>query len=205
MNIVKQLVLIFAFMALANICIAEGGQMTQNNINTKSAIFAGGCFWCMQHPFDNLAGVVQTIPGYSGGHLENPSYEQVSNGGTGHAEVVKVIYDPSTVTYQKLLVVFWKNIDPADPNGQFCDRGSQYRSGIFYYDGEQKKAAEQSLEELRKTKQFQSEIVTEITKASHFYEAEEYHVDYYKKNPIRYNYYRQSCGRDRRLNQLWGG
>ncbi|HJM82940.1 MAG TPA: peptide-methionine (S)-S-oxide reductase MsrA [Nitrospinota bacterium] len=205
MNIVKQLVLIFAFMALANICIAEGGQMTQNNINTKSAIFAGGCFWCMQHPFDNLAGVVQTVPGYSGGHLENPSYEQVSNGGTGHAEVVKVIYDPSTVTYQKLLVVFWKNIDPADPNGQFCDRGSQYRSGIFYYDGEQKKAAEQSLEELRKTKQFQSEIVTEITKASHFYEAEEYHVDYYKKNPIRYNYYRQSCGRDRRLNQLWGG
>ncbi len=192
-------------MALANICIAEGGQMTQNNINTKSAIFAGGCFWCMQHPFDNLAGVVQTVPGYSGGHLENPSYEQVSNGGTGHAEVVKVIYDPSTVTYQKLLVVFWKNIDPADPNGQFCDRGSQYRSGIFYYDGEQKKAAEQSLEELRKTKQFQSEIVTEITKASHFYEAEEYHVDYYKKNPIRYNYYRQSCGRDRRLNQLWGG
>ena len=159
----------------------------------------------MQHPFDNLAGVVQTVPGYSGGHLENPSYEQVSNGGTGHAEVVKVIYDPSTVTYQKLLVVFWKNIDPADPNGQFCDRGSQYRSGIFYYDGEQKKAAEQSLEELRKTKQFQSEIVTEITKASHFYEAEEYHVDYYKKNPIRYNYYRQSCGRDRRLNQLWGG
>jgi len=169
----------------------------------KIATFAGGCFWCMEHPFDELDGVTDTISGYMGGDLNNPSYQQVSAGGTGHAEVVQLRYDPSKITYKKLLSVFWSNIDPTTKNRQFCDRGNQYRSAIFYHNTEQQKLAEQSLAQLNISKPFKDPIVTELTAAAAFYPAEDYHQDYYLKNPIRYKYYRYSCGRDKRLEKLW--
>lgn len=169
----------------------------------KIATFAGGCFWCMEHPFDELDGVTDTISGYMGGDLNNPSYQQVSAGGTGHAEVVQLRYDPSKITYKKLLSVFWSNIDPTTKNRQFCDKGNQYRSAIFYHNTEQQKLAEQSLAQLNISKPFKDPIVTELTAAAAFYPAEDYHQDYYLKNPIRYKYYRYSCGRDKRLEQLW--
>ena len=166
------------------------------------ATFAGGCFWCMEPPFDKLDGVVSTTSGYIGGHMANPTYEQVSAGKTGHTEAVEIVYDPRKVTYAQLLDVFWRNIDPLTANAQFCDTGSQYRSGIFAHDETQRKLAEDSkgvvAARLRKP------IVTEIVAASTFWPAEDYHQDYYKKNPIRYKYYRSSCGRDRRLEELWG-
>jgi peptide-methionine (S)-S-oxide reductase len=176
-------------------------QATQN---TDYAIFAGGCFWCMEPPFDKLDGVISTTSGYTGGHTVNPSYEQVSAGGTGHAEAVKVVYDPTKISYEKLLAVYWKNIDPTTANGQFCDHGNQYRSAIFYHDDAQKAAAEKSLAELKANKPFKQAIVTQLVPASTFYPAEDYHQNYYLKNPIRYKFYRYSCGRDRRLEQLWG-
>jgi peptide-methionine (S)-S-oxide reductase len=169
-----------------------------------AAIFAGGCFWCMEPPYDALDGVISTTSGYVGGSVPNPSYEQVSAGGTGHAEAVRVVYDPSKLDYQKLLEVFWVNVDPTQANGQFCDHGSQYRTAIFYLDDEQKQLAEQSLAELEKTKPFEGEIVTEIAPATVFYPAEDYHQNYYQTNPLRYKYYRWACGRDQRLMQLWG-
>jgi peptide-methionine (S)-S-oxide reductase len=169
------------------------------------ATFAGGCFWCMEHPFDELEGVVSTTVGYTGGHKKNPTYEEVSRGGTGHTEAVRVIYNPKKISYAQLLDVFWRNIDPLTPNRQFCDVGSQYRTGIFYHDEEQKRLVEQSKKELENSKRFQQPIVTEITRASEFYVGEEYHQDYYLKNPLRYKFYRYSCGRDRRLEELWGG
>ncbi len=169
----------------------------------KIATFAGGCFWCMEHPFDELDGVTDTISGYMGGDLNNPSYQQVSAGGTGHAEVVQLRYDPSKITYKKLLSVFWSNIDPTTKNRQFCDKGNQYRSAIFYHNTEQQKLAEQSLAQLNISKPFKDPIVTELTAAAAFYPAEDYHQDYYLKNPIRYKYYRYSCGRDKRLEKLW--
>lgn len=169
----------------------------------KIATFAGGCFWCMEHPFDELDGVIDTLSGYMGGDLNNPSYQQVSAGGTGHAEVVQLRYDPSKITYKKLLSVFWSNIDPTTKNRQFCDKGNQYRSVIFYHNTEQQKLAEQSLAQLNISKPFKDPIVTELTAATAFYPAEDYHQDYYLKNPIRYKYYRYSCGRDKRLKQLW--
>ena len=171
---------------------------------TAKATFAGGCFWCMEHPFDVLPGVISTTSGYIGGQKVNPTYEEVSTGRTGHTEAVQVAYDPKKVTYEKLLDVFWRNIDPTVKNEQFCDHGSQYRSGIFYHDDEQRKLAEASKAALDRTKPFKQPIVTEITRATEFYPAEEYHQDFYIKNPLRYKYYRSGCGRDNRLKQLWG-
>jgi peptide-methionine (S)-S-oxide reductase len=168
-----------------------------------AAIFAGGCFWCMEPPFDKLAGVISTTSGYIGGNVADPSYEQVSAGGTGHAEAVRVVYDPEQVTYQDLLDRFWVNIDPLDPNGQFCDQGSQYRSAIFWLDQEQRRLARQSKAKLEAEAGFDRPIVTEITEATTFYPAEGYHQDYYQKNPIRYRFYRTLCGRDARLAALW--
>lgn len=169
---------------------------------TAKATFAGGCFWCMEPPFDKLDGVISTISGYAGGKKKNPTYEEVSAGNTGHAEVVQVTYDPKKITYEKLLEVFWRNVDPLTPNRQFCDVGSQYRTAIFYHDETQKRLAEESKKAL--SKRFKEPIVTEIVAASEFYPAEDYHQDYYTKNPLRYKYYRYSCGRDQRLEALWG-
>jgi peptide-methionine (S)-S-oxide reductase len=168
------------------------------------AIFAGGCFWCMEHPFDILPGVISTTSGYTGGHTKNPTYEEVSSGRTGHAESVQVVYDPKKVSYEKLLDVFWHNIDPTVKDEQFCDHGSQYRTAIFYTDDEQKRLAEASKAALERNKPFSGPIVTEITRAGEFYPAEDYHQDFYLKNPLRYKYYRSGCGRDNRLKQLWG-
>jgi len=168
------------------------------------ATFAGGCFWCMEPPYDKLAGVISTTSGYIGGQKPNPTYEEVSSGRTGHAEAVQVVYDPKKVSYEQLLDVFWHNIDPTVKNQQFCDVGSQYRTGIFYHDDEQRRLAEASKATLEKSKPFKAPIVTEITRAGEFYPAEEYHQDYYLKNPVRYKFYRNGCGRDARLEQLWG-
>jgi peptide-methionine (S)-S-oxide reductase len=171
---------------------------------TARATFAGGCFWCMEEAFDKVPGVISTVSGYMGGQVKNPTYEQVSAGRTGHAEVVQVEYDPAKVSYEKLLEAFWRNIDPTQKDGQFCDHGSQYRSGIFHHDDEQKRLAEASRAELLKNKPFKGAIVSEITKSSQFYPAEGYHQDYYLKNPTRYKFYKSGCGREARLKQLWG-
>jgi len=170
----------------------------------ETAIFAGGCFWCVESDFDKVPGVVRTVSGYSNGHKKNPSYRQVSAGGTGHAEVVQIVYDANRVSYKQLLDVFWRSIDPTVEDRQFCDRGDQYRSGIFYLNDRQRQLAVESKTALEKSKPFKADIVTEITQAGTFYPAEEYHQDYYKKNPLRYKYYRFSCGRDKRIAELWG-
>jgi peptide-methionine (S)-S-oxide reductase len=167
------------------------------------ATFAGGCFWCMEPPYDKLDGVVSTTAGYTGGKKKNPTYEEVSAGRTGHAEALQVVYDPSKVSYAKLLEVFWHNVDPLTPDAQFCDHGNQYRTAIFAHDAEQKRLAEESKEQVQK-KFLERKVVTEIVAASTFYPAEEYHQDYYEKNPIRYKLYRTSCGRDARLEEVWG-
>jgi len=172
--------------------------------NIAVAIFAGGCFWCMEPPFDKLEGVKSTTSGYIGGHKHNPTYKQVSAGKTGHTEAVEVRYDPSKVSYQTLLDVFWVNIDPLVKNRQFCDAGSQYRPGVFYLDEAQQQLAEASKQALEDSRRFEKPIVAEITAAGEFYPAEEYHQNYYKKNPVRYKYYRYGCGRDKRLDELWG-
>ena len=169
-----------------------------------TATFAGGCFWCMEPPYDKLDGVISTTSGYTGGQEKNPTYREVSSGTTGHAESVQVVYDPTKVSYEKLLDVFWHNIDPFTANAQFCDHGSQYRSAIFYHNEEQKRLAEASKQALEKSGRFTKPIVTEIVPATEFYPAEEYHQDYYQKNPIRYKYYRYSCGRDAVLEGIWG-
>ncbi len=168
------------------------------------ATFAGGCFWCMVPPFEKLEGVNEVSSGYTGGNKENPAYEEVSSGKTGHVEAIQVSYDPSKVSYEKLLDVFWRQIDPTDAGGQFVDRGSQYRSVIFYNTPEQKALAEKSKEELQKSGRFKKLVVTEILPAAKFYPAEEYHQDYYKKNPIRYKFYRFNSGRDQFLKKVWG-
>jgi len=170
----------------------------------EKATFAGGCFWCMEHPFDELPGVVSVTSGYTGGSKAKPTYEEVSAGGTGHAESVQVVYDPSKIGYEKLLAIFWHNIDPTVKDRQFCDIGHQYRSAVFYHSEEQRRLAEESKAALLKSKPFRDPVVTEITRATDFYPAEDYHQHYYKKNPIRYKYYRASCGRDNRLKELWG-
>ena len=167
------------------------------------ATFAGGCFWCMEPPFDKIDGVISTTSGYTDGNTPNPTYTQVSAGRTGHTEAVQVIYDPARVSFERLVEVFWRNIDPTDIDGQFCDRGTQYRPTLFHHDDAQREAAERSLAELKQSKPFQQSITTPIVAASTFYPAEEYHQDYYLKNPLRYRYYRTSCGRDNRLQQLW--
>jgi len=181
---------------------AAGGQTS--DARYEKATFAGGCFWCMEPPFDELPGVISTTSGYTGGRTKNPTYEQVSSGSTGHAEAIEVVYDPSKITYARLLDVFWKNIDPITPNRQFCDIGTQYRSAIYYHNEEQKRLAEASKKVLENSARFQQPIVTEIAAASPFYRAEEYHQDYYKKNPIRFKFYKYRCGRDQRLEELWG-
>jgi peptide-methionine (S)-S-oxide reductase len=168
------------------------------------AIFAGGCFWCMEKPFEDLEGVASVTSGFTGGSRRNPTYDEVSAGGTGHAEAVRIVFDPKRVGYARLLEVFWHNIDPVSANGQFCDRGSQYRSAIYYVNEEQKALAEASRRALEKSGRFRQPIATEIAAAGEFYPAEEYHQDFYKKNPRRYYSYREGCGRDRRLRELWG-
>ena len=174
------------------------------NAALAKATFAGGCFWCMEPPYDKLGGVVSTTSGYIGGHTINPTYEAVSAGGTGHAEAVEISYDPARISYAKLLEVFWRNIDPTVRNRQFCDVGDQYRSAIFYHDAEQRRLAEQSKAALEKSRPFPQPIVTEIVPAGVFTPAEAYHQDYYLKNPVRYKFYRYRCGRDQRLDELWG-
>ena len=168
------------------------------------ATFAGGCFWCMEAPYDKLDGVLATTSGYMGGSRKFPTYEEVSAGWTGHAEVVQVVYDPANVSYDKLLEVYWINIDPTVTDRQFCDIGSQYRTAIFVHTEEQRRAAEASKAALAKSKPFKAPIVTPIVAATEFWPAEDYHQDYYSKNPVRYAYYRTGCGRDARLKQLWG-
>lgn len=170
----------------------------------QEAIFAGGCFWCIESDFEKLDGVSAAVSGYIGGQIANPSYKQVSSGKSGHTEAVKITFDNQTISYKELLAHFWVNIDPLDGDGQFCDRGPQYRSELFYLSGKQQQEAQQSLDQLSTSGLLKGRIKTRITAASTFYLAEDYHQDYYKKNPTRYNYYRWSCGRDKRLMQLWG-
>ena len=167
-----------------------------------TAVFAGGCFWCMEPPYDALPGVVATTSGFTGGQKANPTYKEVSGGNTGHVEAVQIVYDPAKVSYEKLLEVFWRNVDPLDGGGQFCDRGHEYTTAIFYQSEEQKKLAEQSKGSIEK--QLGRPVATVIRPAAPFYAAEDYHQDYYLKNPVRYKYYRYSCGRDQRLEKLWG-
>lgn len=169
-----------------------------------TATFAGGCFWCMEEAFEKVEGVDTVISGYTDGRVADPTYQQVSAGRTGHTEAIQIAYDPSQVSYQELLEVFWRNIDPTTPDRQFCDRGSQYRAAIFYHDEEQQRLAEASRRAVEGSKPFKESIVTEIAAVSAFYPAEEYHQDYYLKNSIRYNFYKWSCGRAQRLEELWG-
>ncbi len=171
---------------------------------TAVATFAGGCFWCMEGPFEQLEGVRSVTSGYTGGMEKNPTYEQVSSGRTGHAEAVQIVYDPSKISYQTLLDVFWRQIDPTTPNAQFADHGTQYRTAVFYHTDEQQRLAAASKERLAASGTFEKPIVTEIVPASEFYPAEDYHQDYYKKNPLRYTLYRVGSGRDRYLKETWG-
>lgn len=187
-------------MILANVPLDETSAASQSG----KAYFAGGCFWCMEEAFEKVEGVVTVVSGYMGGTVANPSYEEVSAGRTGHAESVEVIYDSTKVTYQKLLDAFWHNVDPLTPNAQFCDHGSQYRSAVFYSTEEEKRLAEESKVAIEQAKKFPAPIVTQLTSASTFYPAEDYHQDYYKKNPLRYKYYKYGCGRANRLEALWG-
>lgn len=166
------------------------------------ATFAAGCFWCVEEAFDAVEGVLSTTSGYTGGRLANPTYDQVSAGGTGHTEAIEVTYDPSKVSYETLLRTFWRNVDPVDSDGQFCDRGRHYRSGIFYHSAEQQRLAEASKKQAGE--QLGKPIATEIVAAGAFYSAEAYHQDYYKKNPVRYKFYKWNCGRAQRLEELWG-
>jgi peptide-methionine (S)-S-oxide reductase len=170
----------------------------------ETAVFAGGCFWCMEPPFDALKGVESTVSGYTGGKEPNPTYKQVSSGATGHVEAIQISFDPRVVSYEKLLEVFWKNIDPLDPDGQFCDKGPQYRTAIFYRGPEQKRLAEKSLADVKNSKGFKEPIATRLEEATTFYPAEDYHQNYYKVKPNQYKFYRFSCGRDARLEEVWG-
>jgi peptide-methionine (S)-S-oxide reductase len=183
---------------------AEDKSAPSPSVRLANATFAGGCFWCMQKPFDDLPGVVSTTVGYAGGTKKNPTYEEVSSGGTGHAESVQVVYDPAKVSYVMLLDVFWHNIDPLARNGQFCDHGTQYRTAIFFHDDVQKRAAEDSKNAIEASGRFKLPVATEIVPAGAFWPAEDYHQSYYRKNPIRYRIYRSGCGRDARLKELWG-
>ena len=179
-------------------------QPTATSGTAAKAYFAGGCFWCMEEAFEKLDGVLDVMSGYMGGSVKNPSYEQVSAGQTGHAESVEIRYDPAKVTYTQLLEAFWRNVDPITPNAQFCDHGNQYRAAIFYQGEDERRAAEDSKRAIEQSKRFSTPIVTQLTAASEFYPAEEYHQDFYKKNPIRYKYYKFTCGRAQRLESLWG-
>ena len=171
---------------------------------TVKATFAGGCFWCMEEVFEGVGGVVSVTSGYTGGHAANPGYKDVSAGNTGHVEAIEVLYDPAKVTYEQLLDVFWRNVDPLTPDRQFCDIGTPYRSAVYYHDDAQKRAAESAKAAIERSKRFREPIVTPIVAASRFYPAEEYHQDFYKKNPFRYKAYKFNCGRAQRLSDLWG-
>jgi peptide-methionine (S)-S-oxide reductase len=187
--------------AVAGAALAQPG--TPPTPQRAVATFAGGCFWCVEADFDKVPGVISTTSGYIGGKEQNPTYQQVSSGGTSHTEAVEIVYDPSKVSYEKLLDTFWRNHDPLAKNRQFCDSGPQYRPGIFYHDEEQRKLAEESKKAVQA--KFAPRIVhTEVTRAGAFYKAEDYHQDYYEKNPLRYKFYRYNCGRDQRLEELWG-
>lgn len=197
----SKFVAILAGLTLGMALVASAAEpVTQEK--TATAVFAGGCFWCMEPPYDALTGAIATTSGYAGGRKANPTYEQVSAGDTGHVEAVQITYDPKQVSYEKLLDVFWRNVDPLDKGGQFCDRGSTYTTAIFVQNQEERKLAEQSKAAIEK--KLGKTVVTVIRPAATFYPAEEYHQDYYRKNPLRYKYYRYSCGRDQRLEHLWG-
>lgn len=200
----KLLSTLFLYLFITTVLATEQGQQPISAQRNETAIFAGGCFWCMEPPFDKLEGVISTTSGYTAGHKKNPTYKEVSAGGTGHAEAIQIVYDPDKISYPELLDVYWKNIDPTAVNRQFCDSGSQYRSGIYFLNEKQETEAKRSLQDLQKSKPFEEEIATEILPASTFYPAEEYHQDYYLKNPLRYKFYRFSCGRDQRLEDIWG-
>jgi len=195
-----------ALMALSVAVAAHAGAQAPKDPPPGKALatFAGGCFWCMEAPYDKLDGVISTTSGYMGGTRKNPTYGEVSSGSTGHTEVVQVVYDPAKVSYEKLLDVYWHNVDPTVTDRQFCDVGSQYRTAIFVHTEDQRKAAEKSKDEVAKTKPFKEPIVTPVVAAGDFWPAEDYHQDYYIKNPVRYTYYRTGCGRDARLKSLWG-
>ncbi len=192
------IVCIFFFLFLLPLC-----SFADNN--SAKATFAGGCFWCMEPPFEKLEGVIDVTSGYTGGHTENPSYEEVLAGGTGHMEAIQILYDPNKISYLELLDVFWRQIDPTDPGGQFVDRGSQYGTAIFYHNEEQRVFAEKSKKELENSGIYENPVVTKIIKGSTFYKAEAYHQDYYKNNSIRYKYYRYNSGRDQYLKKIWKG
>ncbi len=201
---------IFIGLLSVGLLLAAGSVLAKDSGKPKSgprlekATFAGGCFWCVEAAFDNLEGVQAVISGYTGGHKKNPTYEEVSSGSTGHAESVEITYDPSKISYARLLDVFWHNIDPTVKDRQFCDVGRQYRSAIFYHNEEQRRLAEESKKALEESKRFSGPIYTEIVPATEFYPAEEYHQKYHLKNPLRYKFYRYNCGRDQRLKMLWG-
>jgi peptide-methionine (S)-S-oxide reductase len=182
----------------------QGAAETPAGGPVAKATFAGGCFWCMEPPFDEIDGVLSTTSGYTGGEEKDPDYRQVSSGLTGHAEAVEIVFDPERVGYEKLLEVFWVNIDPTTADAQFCDRGRQYRTAIFFHDEEQERLARESKAEIEQSGRLDRPIVTEIVAAGEFYPAEEYHQDYYLKNPVRYKLYRTGCGRDRTLERIWG-
>jgi peptide-methionine (S)-S-oxide reductase len=196
---------LLSFGLLLSLLTATGiGEGEAASASPEKATFAGGCFWCMVPPFEGLPGVISVTSGYTGGHKKNPTYEEVSSGTTGHAESVQIVYDPSKISYEKLLDIFWHNIDPLVKDQQFCDVGHQYRTAIFYHNENQKRLAETSKAALEQSKTLQGTIYTEIVPAGEFYKAEEYHQDYYKKNPVRYKFYRWNCGRDQRLKEIWG-
>ncbi len=182
----------------------EAQKATTEDGALAKAVFAGGCFWCMEPPFDKLEGVLSTTSGYTGGSEKNPTYQEVSSGRTGHTEALEVLYDPEQISYPELLDVFWRNIDPLTRDAQFCDHGTQYRTGIFYRSDEERRLAEESKKEIEDSGILKGPIVTELTAASVFYPAEEYHQDFYKKNPTHYKRYRTGCGRDRTLENIWG-
>jgi len=188
---------------LQNYESSAGNTMNEKNNKFKTATFAGGCFWCTESDFEKVDGVIEAISGYTGGQRENPTYQEVSAGATGHTEAVQIVYDPTKVSYRELLDIFWMHVDPTDPGGQFVDRGSQYRSAIFYHDDEQQRLAEASRDKMNKSGRFKQPIVTEIVKLQKFYTAEDYHQDYYKKSPIRYKLYRYHSGRDQYLKKVW--
>ncbi len=190
-------------MVIAGVKDWDYSTATAASIQAK-AYFAGGCFWCMEEAFEKVEGVLMAVSGYMDGTVVNPTYEQVSAGGTGHAESVEVTYDPAKVSYEKLLDAFWRNVDPVTPNAQFCDHGNQYRAAIFPGTAEEQKLAEDSKKTIEQSKRFKESIVTQIVPASAFYPAEDYHQDFYKKNPVRYKFYKYNCGRAQRLDELWG-
>ena len=197
------LIMFLGLQGASNLESREEKTMSEQNENLETATFAGGCFWCVESDFEKTNGVIEVISGYTGGREENPTYKQVSSGGTGHLEAVQVVYDSSIVTYSGLLDVFWRHVDPTDSGGQFVDRGSQYRTAIFYHNEEQRRLAQKSKEDLNNSNIFDKPIVTEILELSEFYRAEDYHQDYYKENPIRYKFYRYRSGRDQFLDKVW--